>query len=239
MKRTSGKLACDRKEDLMTYLYDEAAPAERQSFEMHLTECPQCRDEIESFSMMRGQMQAWELGPAPHIQVNIKPTLWQAFKQFFQVAPMWTRFATAGAFGLILMALLNFQVTVGPNGVTFGVGRPTTQPQQVAVAPPPTVNPPAPVQVANFDEAATRKLVAELIAASETKQEERLKGQLQMVAAQLKAQNQAELVKFVNSLNREHRRQLLAVLNEADRRQSPDLLDLFGQVQSPDGGTGH
>lgn len=234
----SNLASCDRKQDLMAYLYQEASPTESKAFELHLKECGVCRAELKSFSGVREKIKDWELEQVPRIQVNLKPTFWQAVRQFFQVAPLWGRFAMAGACALALMTVLNLQVSVGPNGVTVSTGwRPVPQPANPAlseVKPQPT--PVAPSATKGLDEAQVRTLMIELIKSSEARQDARLTAQLQNISTQLQAKNDAALVKAVSSLNREHRQHLMNVLQESDRHKAPDLLDLLGQAQPTESG---
>ncbi|MBX7219853.1 MAG: zf-HC2 domain-containing protein [Blastocatellia bacterium] len=232
---------CDRQEDLVGYLYDEATPEERKSFNLHLDECGVCRAELKAFKGVRDTMQDWDVQRVPRIELNIRPTFWQSLRQFFNVTPLWGRFVMAGAGALVLLAFLNVQISVGSQGVTFSTGFSKPTPQPVAdtqlIAPPSvdnsTPNQPTPVK---YDEAKIKALVEEMVKLSETRQEAKLKTQLQNISLQLQTQNQAALVKAVASLNKEHRVHLLNALQEVDRQKEPDLLDLLGQASSVESG---
>lgn len=237
--------SCNRKDDLVTYLYGEATPTESRAFEQHVKDCNSCREELEAFTGVRRVMQTWEVETVPRIEIDVRPTFWQTVKQFFVVTPVWGKVVMAGACGLVLLACLNVRVTVGRDGVTFSTGlQPAPQVVETRVLPtkqvepPVTMQDPQPTTVARYDEKAIRVLVEELIKASESRQDGKLASQFEVLATQLKARNDAELIKAVSALKREQRQQLLNVLHEVDRQQeAPDLLDLLGQAQTRDTST--
>ena len=236
---------CNHKDDLVTYLYGEATPAESRAFEHHIKECASCREELEAFTGVRRVMQTWEVETVPRIEIDVQPTFWQTLKQFFVVTPVWGKVVMAGACGLVLLACLNVRVAIGRDGVTFSAGfQPAPQVVETRILPAkpvevqPTLQNPTPTTVAQYDEKAIRVLVEELIKASESRQDGKLAAQFEVLATQLKARNDAELIKAVSALKREQRQQLLNVLHEVDRQQqAPDLLDLLGQAQTRDTST--
>ncbi len=237
---TTPKPACDRAEDLVTYLYGEATPDQSHSFERHMTECAVCRDEFAAFSSVRNVMPAWELTTVPRIEVAIKPTFIQACREFFGSLSPWGRMALAGAAGLVVMSLLNVHIGIGSNGFSVSLGG--TPPQTVAAVPSPVparVTRPTmeAVNVKALDEAAIRTLVAQLVRESETRQDEKLAAQLRTVSAQLSSQHDAQLIKAISSLKRDQLRQVMAIIQENDRRSAPDLLDLFSATSAENGGT--
>ena len=50
---------CDRAEDLIAFLYGEAAPASAQTFRRHLNDCAVCRDELAAFGGVREAVGEW------------------------------------------------------------------------------------------------------------------------------------------------------------------------------------
>lgn len=224
--------ACGRSDDLVTYLYGEASPAEAADFEKHLTACVECRDELTAFQSVRGGLQQWELEAVPpRIDVAIRPTFWQSFKDLFNVTPLWGRLALGGVGTLALLALFNVSVTVGNGGVTFSAGW-NRQPAQVAVTPPPVQSQPKQVEVRGTDDATVRAIVAELIKESERRQAEQVEAKMVALTSKMTTQQRAEFVKAVSQLKQEQRIHLATLIQENSRRGAPDLLDLIGQVPS-------
>ena len=226
--------ACGRSDDLVTYLYGEATPAEATDFEKHLTACVECRDELTAFQSVRGNLREWELEAVPpRIDVAIKPTFWQSLKDLFNVTPLWGRLALGGVGTLALLALFNVSVTVGNGGVTFSAGW-RQQPTQVAGTAPAPVQPSPvqPTQVKGTDEATVRAIVAQLIKESERRQAEQVEAKMVALTSKLDSHQRAEFVKAVSHLKQEQRVHLATLIQEHSRRGAPDLLDLIGQVQS-------
>ncbi|MCS7078721.1 MAG: zf-HC2 domain-containing protein [Chloracidobacterium sp.] len=221
--------ACDRGPDLVAYLYGEATPAEIADIERHLQVCAVCRTELEGFKSVQATLQSWTMDAvAPRVHLVVKPTLWQAWREFFAILPLWGRMATSLAAAFVVLALAGFRVTVGPQNVSvsFGwSGRTERTPQassSVAV-----------------DEAALRRLAAQTVTEALTEQttqrEAELEARLQATLdAQLKRQR-AELLRLVGRLNREQRLQLAAWLQENERRSGPDLLDLVSDLPAAEG----
>jgi len=91
----------------MTYLYDEASPAERSSFERHLEECHPCSTELRAFERVRQDLDAWQLGVMPRMEIAVNRSLSDVLRELVGLLPMWVRGATLAmaAAGLILIAL--------------------------------------------------------------------------------------------------------------------------------------
>ena len=110
---------CERASDLVAFLYNEASEHERRDFESHLNECGVCRDEVASFGVVRESITNWRdevlsgfvSTPLPS-QANKKSAL-AAFRQFFDLSPLWLKGATAFAvlalFALATVALFKLQ----------------------------------------------------------------------------------------------------------------------------------
>jgi C4-dicarboxylate-specific signal transduction histidine kinase len=119
---------CHRAEDLVTYLYGEAAAEEARDFTAHMQQCDACRAEFSLFNRVHESIVTWRneaLGsiaaPAPvredtHVasaeivQHARRLPARAALREFFSVSPLWLRGATAFA-GLLLCALLVFAVS--------------------------------------------------------------------------------------------------------------------------------
>jgi hypothetical protein len=141
MKDSTNTSLCARAEDMVTYLYSEATPAEAKDFEQHIKLCSTCRSELASFSDVREVMGEWrqqslgsltspaiEADTARHFAPAITPARRRsavaAFREFFTLSPMWMRAATAVA-ALMFCAL-----------AVIAVAYFTRQPQTVVVQTP-------------------------------------------------------------------------------------------------------
>jgi hypothetical protein len=110
---------CGKGELLVSVLYDEATAAQRSEFEGHLRECASCRAELAALREVRGDLRQWEAGPVPRITVEIKPSLAARLREAFALLPAWGRLAAAGACALLILSVLNTDVSVGSNGFHF------------------------------------------------------------------------------------------------------------------------
>lgn len=99
MKETN----CERASDLIAFLYNEADERERRDFQLHLSECSTCRDEVTSFGVVRESITAWRdeaLAGFVSRPVATKATSKSAIaalRQFFDLSPVWLKGATAFA----------------------------------------------------------------------------------------------------------------------------------------------
>jgi len=59
----------DREAMLMSYLYDDISPADRQAFEQHLTTCARCRTELNGLDDVRGKLAQWS-PPEPNFNLT-------------------------------------------------------------------------------------------------------------------------------------------------------------------------
>lgn len=126
MQNLNEKPLCHRAEDLVTYLYGEATGAEADDFADHLKRCDACRSEFTVFQQVHESIFEWRtqalgvgtlaapvavLAPAstetfaPPAGKRQRLSAIAAVREFFNVAPVWLRGATAFAV-LCLFALL-------------------------------------------------------------------------------------------------------------------------------------
>lgn len=116
--------ACERASDLVGFLYGDASEAEANAFRQHMQRCDSCADEVKAFGQVRQSICDWRqqaLSPMTFAEPtsaraqNIasangnvarerKPSALAAIREFFTIAPMWMRGATAFA-TLLLVAL--------------------------------------------------------------------------------------------------------------------------------------
>jgi anti-sigma factor RsiW len=107
MKNNNNPAGCGRKEDLVTYLYDEANAEERASFERHLADCRSCQSELNSFVRVRDDLSAWEVGFTPRTEIALPKSRTDSLREFLNFFPAWARGAalTAASLALLLFAL--------------------------------------------------------------------------------------------------------------------------------------
>jgi hypothetical protein len=121
MRDTHERPVCHRAEDLVTFLYGESGEADALDFGRHLQQCDACRSEFTVFNQMHDSIQVWRneaLGASFDPVVIAKPateathfvrherklSALAALREFFAVAPLWLRGATAFA-ALLLFVL--------------------------------------------------------------------------------------------------------------------------------------
>ncbi|MBD0370943.1 MAG: zf-HC2 domain-containing protein [Pyrinomonadaceae bacterium] len=111
---------CARAEDLVTYLYGEASEKEAADFKRHMEECRSCKSELAAFSHVREDVVEWRNLSLPSFESSTAPVLepavterkrsaLAAIREFFSLAPMWMRAATAFA-AIAICALVVFTV---------------------------------------------------------------------------------------------------------------------------------
>jgi anti-sigma factor RsiW len=126
MRDTRERPVCHRAEDLVTYLYGEATAKDALDFRDHLQQCDACRSEFAVFNQVHDSIHLWRdeaLGASfnpvaiaePPIESNlpIRParrlSALAALRDFFTVAPLWLRGATAfAALSLCALSVLMF-----------------------------------------------------------------------------------------------------------------------------------
>ena len=149
---------CERAEDLVTYLYGEAAPAEARSFNTHLNTCAVCRDELAAFGGVRSQVgvlceeavsaaprldTAKAFAPASNVAERAarKHSAVAALREFLSLSPLWLRAGTAfAALVVCALAALTFaraEVRWDEKGVAFRLGAPMQTVEKRVEAPAP------------------------------------------------------------------------------------------------------
>ncbi len=124
------QFACDRKEDLVTYLYGEATAAERVSFERHLNECDDCVAELKAFGSVRDDLNTWQVGFAPRTEFVPPKTRLDVVRELIGMFPVWARglAMTGVAAAVVLMLLSGFGTRAG---VTNSAGLSEQQVQEI------------------------------------------------------------------------------------------------------------
>lgn len=113
MRNMNERPVCHRAEDLVTYLYGEASKVDSRDFADHLQQCDACRVEFGIFQQVHDSILVWRneaigstFNPAAvvsettvdsdhFVQHKRKLSAFEALREFFSVAPLWLRGATA------------------------------------------------------------------------------------------------------------------------------------------------
>ena len=111
---------CD-KELLIDYLYGELTPADRESFDRHLSSCAECRDEIAGLRGTRTYLESWA-PPQPELDFQMVRGPQRFGARRWGFSPAWGLAAAALLVGAISAAIANVEVTAGSGGVTIKTG---------------------------------------------------------------------------------------------------------------------
>lgn len=94
----------------MAFIYNEMDASESREFKAHLNVCAACREEAASFSVVRESIVAWRdevlMGFVPSTATPARRSALAAFRQFFDLSPLWLKGAAA-------FAVLTFCVLAG------------------------------------------------------------------------------------------------------------------------------
>jgi hypothetical protein len=101
MKETNDR-SCERADELMKILYDEASDAEATSFQQHILSCSSCREEFTNLRGVRNSLIAWRQESLPTFSIapfsvreTVAPTPRAALRAFFSLSPLWMKGAVA------------------------------------------------------------------------------------------------------------------------------------------------
>ena len=107
---------CERASDLIAFVYDEANESERRDFELHLRQCANCRQEVDSFGIVRESITAWRdealsgFVSTPLAPTTKKKSALAALREYFDLSPLWLKGATGFAVvAFCVLAALAFQ----------------------------------------------------------------------------------------------------------------------------------
>jgi molecular chaperone DnaK (HSP70) len=183
--KLSSQMECERKEELVTYLYDEATAAERASFERHLGECEPCSAELNAFGRVREELDTWQVGFAPRTELVLPRGKMEVLRELISLFPIWARgLAMVGAAtAVVLFALaINGKQAAGENNSVSGQQGALSQ-QQIEA------------------------LVKNAVAEERAKMQQETQAQFASFKAQLDDDQQTQL----QAINAEHRAKLEAV----------------------------
>jgi len=115
MNETHNSHACERASDLVAFVYNETNEIEARDSDLHLKECSDCRREVASFGFVRESIVAWRdealsgFVAQPLIAGRGRKSALAAFRQFFDLSPLWLKVATGFAvLSFCVLAVLAF-----------------------------------------------------------------------------------------------------------------------------------
>jgi anti-sigma factor RsiW len=114
---------CGDKEALVTYLYDEAAPFERERVAVHLAECAACRTEFEELRSVRTTLADWT-PPARALAfrlVQAEQGEERPRRAWWRI-PAWAQAAAAVLVLGVAAGIANLEIHVGAGGVVIRTG---------------------------------------------------------------------------------------------------------------------
>jgi anti-sigma factor RsiW len=155
MNERQNSPTCERGSDLIAFLYGEADEHEARDFQLHLQQCNSCREEVASLGVVRESITAWRdealtgFVSTPVAAPSQKKSALAAWKQFFDLSPLWLKGATAFAavafcvlVGLVVFRSNNTNVNSGVVYTAQDVDRIVKE----ALAQRPPVQPPAEIK---------------------------------------------------------------------------------------------
>jgi len=113
---------CDSKELLVSFLYDELDPSAKGAFDIHLSTCAECRDELAELRATRGQIALWA-PPEPDFGFRIvRGAAAPPAPPRFRIAPAWGLAAAALLVAAVGAAIANLDVRYGRDGLVVRTG---------------------------------------------------------------------------------------------------------------------
>jgi len=214
--KTHTPSGCGREEELISYLYDEASPAERAAFERHLDECAACRHELLAFERVRHDLSAWQLPLAPRVEIAPQRGKLELLRELLGLFPIWaqalTALGTVAALALVAIALTGTSIRFGKDSVMV-----SSTSTSKATAPQPTATPMiaqalTPVEI--------KAIVDQAVAQAQAQAQENTRAQLASLEARLNAAHEAKLVAVKAQLRTKNRETLaLATKQEPTIRE--------------------
>src|SRR5215831_12073763 len=229
--------ACNKHEDLVSYLYGEVAPDQARRFETHLAVCSWCGDELASFRRVRSALQEWELNDMPIVRVALPPQPRSAgaiLKELFGASPLWAKILSAGAAAMLILAVMGTDISIGQGGFHFGtrilgIGsgvQPKPSPGVAQIADPR-------IAVPTLTAEEIKALVNKQIVDSERAQKEMMSRELARLEGELKNTHSSDFAKLAVRVQ-EQRDQIKTLQRDIDRREGLDLTDILFSSNGPD-----
>lgn len=216
---------CERKDELVSFLYEETAASERAAFERHVNDCDSCRDELRAFGRVRAELSTWQVGFAPRTEVVLPRRKMDVLRELFSLFPVWVRGAAlagaAAALVLMVLSATNARINVKSGEIAFGQ-------QQVVQPVGTTPGAPAKAEIEALVQNAVAKERAQLQADYQT--------QLANLKQQLNAEYQAQLA-AANAAQHAKLQATQAALKSEIRKanqQGSSIRAFFAANDSPD-----
>ena len=112
---------CDRKELLVSFLYDEIDSLSKREFQSHLKTCVDCRDELAELGATRAQIATWT-PPDADLGFRIVREAESPKRRWFQWAPAWGFAAAAIVLLAFSAAIANLDIRYGSDGLVVRTG---------------------------------------------------------------------------------------------------------------------
>lgn len=178
--------ACDRKEELVAYLYDEATATERAWFETHLKECDPCSAELNAFGRVREELSTWQVGFAPRTEWVSPRGKMEVLRELIGLFPVWVQgLAMAGAAAaaiLLALSVIGTRININHGDVSVNFGNASAAEKGSSVA---TVAEPSQQQI--------ESLVKNAVAAEREKIQQEYQSQFASFKQQLDTEHKAHL----------------------------------------------
>ena len=223
MTETTKTNNCNKRETLVSYLYNEATADETRAVETHLNECAFCGSEMEAFGRVRDMLQHWQLEDLPVVRVAVerKRSAMEVLKELFGVMPVWVKAFSAVAAAMLVLSVMGTEVSIGKGGFSVRTGLFRTRgPAQAGVN---SGSDPSDVALSRSE---VRNIVNQMIIESERQQQTVLNEQLVKLHSELDGMHTSDLVKLTARLQ-EQRDRLRALERDIDRREGLDLSDIL------------
>jgi len=98
---------CSRKEELITWIYGEMGEPEKSLFARHIEQCASCRDEVSAFAGIREELEAWQPGFVPPIEIKLPVSHLATLRELLALFPPWARgVAMTGLTACLILIIL-------------------------------------------------------------------------------------------------------------------------------------
>ncbi|HSO74030.1 MAG TPA: zf-HC2 domain-containing protein [Blastocatellia bacterium] len=219
---------CGMHEALVSYLYNEAAPEERRSVEVHITQCSACKQELVAFEQVRGMLQQWQIDEMPVVRVVSEPrrSALEVLRELFGLTPVWAKALATMAIAMLVLAVMGTEVSIGRGGLSARVD--LLHRGSRVEAPLIGASVDGSMSADNIEQ--LRALVNSMVLDTDLRQREDLKAQLVGLETQLSKTRSSDLIKLTQRIQ-EHQARLKTIERDIDRREGLDLTDiLFSEV---------
>jgi hypothetical protein len=218
----------DREAMLMSYLYDDISPADRQAFEQHLVTCARCRTELNGLGDVRAQLARWA-PPEPNLSLPRRTTIVAPEpitgagdaspdagggmrRAWWRDMPAWAQVAAALLVLGVSAGIANLDVRYDNNGLSVRTGWSKTAVREVASSDAAAKASPAPAEWRQEFAALEQQLRAEFRAAP-------VGGPSPRMATDHSTSPDPDLMRRVKAL-----------VDESERRQQNELALRMGEV---------